>query len=316
MRLTDEDKSGVNESAKNSLAGAEPAVAIVTPTVTNIDTAHGQEEVKITQDISPAKMDTLSGSKQETTVKINKKNPWQWNINVDAGKSGLRNGLKFFGKANNQTYASAPGLGTSNGAIGFPTSPVTVGSTIKDAFSFGLQVEVTKKIGKKSSIGISAGYLLMQTKVGVGRRVDSTAFFSLYQASNSNGYYYQSADSVDYTNQYHFLQLGANYYIPFRLFKTVSFRWQLGMGLDFLIATNGLHYDATNGRLFENSSLFTKTQPYMSTGLDLAIGRQPFLYIGPHLLYSLNTLSEQGINSKYLMRFAVQASFVLPKKKK
>jgi hypothetical protein len=313
-KLTDQEKSSMNGSGKNSLAGAESAVAIVAPPVTTIDTAHVQEEVKINEDIPSAKIDSVTNSQQETTVKINKKNPWLWNINVDAGKSGLRSGLGF-GKASNDnlTFAS-PGTGNA-----VPPAPLlTVPPTIKDAFSFGLQLEATKKI-KKSSLGISAGYLLMQTKTGVGRKIiDSTAFFnsSLSQGSSRSSYYYTNTDSVDYTNQYHFLQLGANYYIPFRLFKAVSFRWQLGMGLDFLIATNGLHYDATNGRLFENSSLFTKTQMYMSTGLDLAIGKQPFLYIGPHWLYSFNSLSEQGINNKYLTRFAIQASFVLPKKKK
>lgn len=312
-KLADQEKSSINGSGKNSLTGVEPAVAIVTPSVTTLDTAHAQEEVKTKEDIPSAKIDSVTNSKQETTVKINKKNPWQWNINVDAGKSGLRSGLSF-GKASNDNFSFAsPGTGNA----GPPAPILTVPPTIKDAFSFGLQLEATKKIGKKSSLGLSAGYLLMQTKIGVGRRVDSTANLNSALASTNNSYYYYlNTDSVEYTNQYHFLQLGANYYIPFRLFKAVSFRWQLGMGLDFLIATNGLHYDASNRHLYENSSLFTKTQMYMSTGLDLAIGKQPFLYIGPHWLYSFNSLSEQGINNKYLTRFAIQASFVLPKKKK
>jgi hypothetical protein len=327
---SDQEKPDVVTPVRNEQKKIEPAVAdLAVQPVTNIDTPHIPTEIKHAEEIPPVKTDSIFTGQQQSVVKINKKNPWQWNINVDAGKSGLRSGPTF-GQKSLERAVAGPGTGNpSNGLTGpgipgnpgnaVPGSsnlPVTVAPTIKDAFSFGLQMEATKKIGKKSSLGLSAGYLLMQTKTGVGQRIDSTAFFSLYQVSNRNGYYYSSTDSVDYTNQYHFLQLGANYYIPFRLFKAVSFRWQLGMGLDFLIATNGLHYDPVNGRLFENSSLFTKTQLYTSTGLDLAIGKQPFLYIGPHWLYSFNTLSEQGINNKHLTRFAVQASFVLPKKKK
>jgi hypothetical protein len=317
VKLYGQEKIAVVAPAMTEQKKIESAVAgLVAQPVTNIDTPYIPTEIKRTEEIPPVKNDSVFTGQQQSVVKVNKKNPWQWHINVDAGKSGLRSGLSV-GKKSLDMFFAGPGSGNSgNAATGSPFSPTTVAPTVKDAFSFGLQLEATKKIGKKSSLGLSAGYLLMQTKTGVGRRIDSTAYFSLYRVSNSNGYYYSSTDSVNYTNQYHFLQLGANYYIPFRLFKAVSFRWQLGMGLDFLIATNGLHYDAVNGRLFENSSLFTKTQLYTSTGLDLAIGKQPFLYIGPHWLYSVSTLSEQGINSKHLTRFAVQASFVLPKKKK
>jgi hypothetical protein len=271
--------------------------------------AKTEEKIKEPQALVP---ETITKNDTVATVNKNKKkSKWQWGLSAEIGSSGLRDPLNF-SKALFVTAAppASPGSGTAQAQNVVPQ--------IKDAFSTGIQLEASRPLGKKHSIGLSLGYALFQTKTSVGKRIDSTRFFNFSGStiSNSNGYYYASTDSVGYINHYHFLQLGADLYTPFRLFKALSFRWQLGTGLNFLIATNGLHYDAGTGRLFRNPSLFVKTQTYLSTGFDVAIGRQPFLYVGPHWLYSMAKLSKQTGADQHLILSAIKISVVLPKKKK
>lgn len=281
----------------------KPMVTVQMITTTRIDTVfvtNKQETSK--QVILPKVAGTPS-----TTIK---KNKWQWNLAVDAGSSGISRslGMAIAREAYAGSYANLPGSVAGQSANFAPI--------IKNAFSFGMQLQTAKQISKKHSIGISLGYSLFRTGISVGRRIDSTTYFSGVNNYNTNGYYYNSKDSVGYTNQYHFLRAGFDLYTPFRLFKKVLMRWQLGTGLNVLVATNGLHYDANSGRLFRNSSLMTTVQTQISTGFDISIGKQPFLYLGPNWQYFISNLSKQSGTNQHLFLSSVRLSLILQKKKK
>ncbi|MES2372711.1 MAG: hypothetical protein V4557_09035 [Bacteroidota bacterium] len=277
--------------------------------------ARDNEKVIETISVTPA----VSGdaSPVASTIVKSKKNKWQWNIAVDAGSSGLRDAFKLpnpGGRLASITAPATPGNGN-------PAPLLNVEPAVKDAFSFGIHLQATKQLGKKHRFGLSAGYSLFQTSMNVGRRVDSALFFNNASAAYSPGmysssFYYTNTDSTAYMNKYHFLRLGADLYTPFRLFKKVAFQWQLGAGINILAATNGLHYDPVTTKLFSNNALYAKTQFYISTGIDLSIGKVPFLYIGPHWQYSFTNLTSKPGGNQHLVLSSVKVSFVLPKKKK
>jgi hypothetical protein len=250
------------------------------------------------------------------TVVNTKKNKWQWNISVDAGSGGLRDAIKLptvgFGRLS--AASATPGNGN-------PAPLLTVEPAVKDAFSFSIQLQATKQLGKKHRFGFSAGYSLFQTSMNVGRKIDSSAFFNntssaFYSGLYSSSFYYTNTDSIAYTNKYHFLRLGADLYTPFRLFRKIPLQWQLGAGINILAATNGLHYDPVTKKIFSNNALFAKTQFYMSTGIDVSIGKVPFLYIGPHWQYSFTNMTSKPGDDQHMFLSSVKVSFVLPKKKK
>ncbi len=304
----------MDELGDSKLKGVNNTREIVeTTTTTYIDTASiTTKRQTIEKIVVPATADTALPIPL-LTVKNKKSNKWQLGISLDAGVSGIRNSL---GKlvASLFDYAGNPSNINFSGNLQFQSSNTI--PVIKDAFSFGVQLQLTKPISKKNSLGISVGYSLFQTGTSVGRRIDSTMYFSGLQRYNTNGYYYNSTDSLRYTNQYHFLRAGVDLYTPFRLFKRVQLRWQLGTGINMMVATNGLHFDAINGRLFRNSSLVTKVQTHFSTGFDIAVGKRSFLYIGPHWLYFISNLSKEPVTNQHLFLSAVKATLILAKKKK
>lgn len=282
-----------------------------TITIPAIDTGKGVDKevvaTQIKQPESPVPVADLPGS----VIAKNKKSKWRWNIAVDGGISGIRKSLFMQKVTPADVYASSPSTGNISGAAQ-PGLKIPVS---KDALSFGIQLQAIRAIGKKQSIGISLGYSLFQTTTSVGSSVDSTVFFSGYNMYNTNGYYYRSTDSIDYTNQYHFLQTGVDLYRDMKLFKKISTRWQLGTGLNFLISTNALHYDAGTGRLFRNNSLMQKMQVHFSAGFDVAIGKQPFLYVGPHWQYFISDLTKISGSNQHLFLSSLRAAFILPEKK-
>jgi len=284
--------------------GAEKAI-----TIQNNDTVFVTNKQEPSEQEMLPKLPRIESDTLVTTTKKKKINKWQWNIAVDAGSSVVRRSL---GNAT-VVYANTNPSTLTGNTIGQSSNTTPV---IKDAFSFGVQLQATKQISKKHSIGLSVGYSLLQTGTSVGRRVDSTVFFSAISSNNTNGYYYYSKDSVKYTNQYHFLRAGVDLYTPFRLFKTVQMRWQLGTGLDIMIVTNGLNYDANSGRLFRNSAVMTTLQTHVSTGFDISIGKRPFLYIGPQWQYFISNLSKQTGTDQHLFLSAIKISFILTKNKK
>ncbi|MDB5209475.1 MAG: hypothetical protein JWQ30_302 [Sediminibacterium sp.] len=315
-RATDNDISGDNRK------GIEKETPVTKQNTRPKDSAlvsNGNEE-KTKQAETPPVTPTLQNEAPAAPATVStKKNKWQWSIVAEAGSGGLRKSLPVGFSTANDFAVSTPNNSNNNQAFAGKEP------TIKDAPAFGIQLQATKQISKKHRLGISAGYSLLQTRMNVGKRVDSAltsafngtaAWFSTLTGSVYSSYYYNSTDSIAYTSKYHFLRLGADLFTPFRLFKKIDLQWQLGAGINILAATNGLHFDPVTRKLFSNNALYTKTQSYISTGIDLSIGKEPFLYIGPHWQYSLSNLTSQPGGGQHLFLSAVRASFVLPKKKK
>jgi hypothetical protein len=249
---------------------------------------------------------------RKTKQEKNKKHLWQWGVTVQAGKSGVRNALGLFKGEEKASYSGNPANynGSSGQAFNL-SSPV-----IKDAFAFSLGVQASKQVSRRHNIGISIGYGLLQDQVGVGKRIDSTRLISSVDKSNEDGFYFKNTDSIRYLNQYHFLQTAVDFYTQYKVFKAVSVRWQLGTGLNVLVASNGLHYAENERIFFRSRPLLTTIQWQTSTGLEVGIGKQPFLYVGPQLTYFISKFSKQPGADQHFFQSSIRATFMLPQKKK
>lgn len=273
----------------------------VLPVITQVQPTVREEESAITDG-------EIKKAKQER----NNKHPWQWGVTAQAGNSGVRNALGFFKGLDKANYYSNPAyLNGNTGQLLSPGLPV-----IKDAFAFNLGVQAGKQVSRRHSIGISIGYGLLQDQVGVGRRIDSTRSISSTGRYNEDGFYFKNTDSIKYLNRYHFLQAAVNFYTQYKVFKSVAVRWQLGTGLNVLVASNGLHYAEDERIFFRSRQLLTTIQWQASTGLEVGIGKQPFLYVGPQLTYFISKLSKQPGADQHLFQSSLRATFMLPRKKK
>lgn len=246
--------------------------------------------------------DTAASTKT-TTAKKETRSKWQFSIAGDIGRSALVNGLFANSSASNPSNAnpSPPNTAPGNGA----TAGSSSAPAVRNAFGFGLRMEVGKALNKNLDLRLFAGYSLLQTATKTGRRYSIASVFP-------SGFYYANTDSAVYTNRYHYVSLGAELSNSFKLFGTTA-RWNFGGGLDYLFASNALHYDYSTGVLYKNNDLLRKAQPFLSTGIDVAIGKKTFMYVGPTLQYQLRSLGTE--TSDHLLFGSLRFSFVVPKKK-
>lgn len=271
----------------------------------------GKEEiVNIPVENIKSSSDTVAGNKSADNNLPGRKDQkkWQWSVSADLGSSGLVSPIFSLVKLDALSNAPQPPGNTTVIPLKEPV--------VRSAASYAVQAHLTKQLDHTFGFGFEAGYSLLQTKTNVGQRIDSTSYFTYASATNTNGFYYGNGNLSSYTNRYHFLQFGIHLYTSFAMFKIIKARWQLGAGLHLLAGSNGLHYDPSNGKSFINNDLFLKKQPYITTGIDFAIGKDPFLFLGPHVQYHTRRLSSLSGEKEHLSMYAAKLTWMLRKKKK
>lgn len=271
------------------------------------------DSTKAQQENEPQKLTEPTDSvvpKKET-----KKNKWQWRAGTNLGFSGIRNSLRsLFEKTNENAYSNAF-MGNGSPIITPPGSAGSSGSNnstpvVRDAFSFGAFVELTRPFGKRSQHAISfiSGYQLYTTKTGIGAINNGTVQFNNVNRTNEANRYFSIKDSASYTSNYHFLQLGIRYAHTLNWFKKVDMHWYGGIGANILIASNGLHL-GNNGSgtyLFQNKSLIRPVQLDISGGIDIGLGKKKTIYVGPQVQYFLSNLSKQPGVNQHLFRPSIR----------
>jgi hypothetical protein len=265
--------------------------------------------------VSSVSIDTLKDTKKQTKV-----SKWMWRLAVQAGQSGIRNSLGslFSGyRANslsgfviNNPIPGSPTTGS--GSLGSPSKLV-----MKDHFSFGVSFELMRAIGKKkkSNIGFQIGYDLYQASSRIGNTNTGTVQFSNVNRANESNVYYGVNDSANYISSYHFLRLGIQYYRSLNWIPKTNIRWYAGLGVNTLLSSNGLHLGIANNNVFyfRNRSLLQTTQLDMTSGIELALGKQKRFFVSPQAQYMLSNLSKQvGVN-QHLFRPTIKVSWQLSK---
>lgn len=236
------------------------------------------------------------------------KSGWSWTVQVLGGWGGTRKsiGSLFVApdplRAYSPISSGSPGSGTGSGGTATGTVPV-----VRDGGSLGFLLAMEKKIGRKQRhiLALSFGYHFYTTQLKVGARTAGTLLFNNFNISNQTGYYFASRDSLNYTNYYHFLEAAVRYYIPFGFLKA-NMRWYTSLGINYLLTSNGLHYDYSGNTafLFQNNSLFNRLQLNTGSGLDVQLGRKKPLWAGIQVDYMLRNLSKQATSDQHLFRMS------------
>ena len=249
------------------------------------------------------------------TKKETKKNRWQWRVGTNLGFSGIRNSLgSLFNRTNENAYSNAF-IGNGSPITTPPGSAGSAGSNnnmpvVRDAFSFGSFVELTRPFGKRlqHAISFNSGYQLYTTKTGVGAFNNGSVQSNNPNRSNEANRYYSIKDSASYTSNYHFLQLGIRYAHSLNWFKKTEMHWYGGIGANILIASNGLHL-GNNGSgtyLYQNKSLIRPVQLDISAGIDIGLGKTKTINVGPQVQYFLSNLSKQPGVNQHLFRPSIR----------
>lgn len=276
-----------------------------------------KEQIQVV-DSSGTFNDTSGGT---AITKNQQEKKWNWKAELIVGRSGIRNSLgSLFEGSSSAVY---------NNFLGsvFPTSPSPgsgavslVRPKVQDHFSFGASVEMSKTIGKKkkNSLGIQIGYQLYQTKYRVGSTNSGTLQFSNVNRSNESNVYYGVRDSVNYIASYHFIRLGLQWYRSLNWLKKTELRWYAGMGTNIMLSGNSLHVGIANNNIyyFKNRSLLRTIQLDAVTGLEIGIGKQKRLFVGPQLQYMMSNLSKQNGINQHLYRPSIKMSWLLSKGKR
>jgi hypothetical protein len=323
------EKQAVPVTADNTEKSTEETIAnkwgtIVDLKMSNVDSAtiinnplaSAHKEALSDSVISPDVKTILTADTASNEMTLQKeektsvKKRWQLSLAVTAGISGMRKlpgqTLVYQSSISNPSTGGLPG---GNNTYKVPS--------LQDAGSYGISLQADKQLSKRYGLGISLGYETYRSKTGVGRRVDSSLQTSFFSSVADQGFYYISSDSVAYVNRFHFAQAAVSGYALYAAGKSLQLRWELGLGLSALLASNALHYDQSRGVLFTNSSLLRTLQWNLSTGVELGFGKQPFLFLGPQITWFIQSpYTDQGSVDQHLFRTAFRARIVLGKKRK
>ncbi len=258
---------------------------------------------------------TITTTASMVAKKSTDRNKWEWGIQVNGGRSGIRNSFgSVFSAGNSQGY-NAP----INSNIS-PTAPTNTSlPAANDAFSYGLAVHVKKYIGKRhrNAVSFSVGYdhYTVTTAVGLPR-TGTLSFNGNSNIRNEANQYYSISDSSLYRSSYHFIRIGANYQHGLSWLGKRELMLVGGIGVSRLIASNGLHLGMSNNTyyFFKNKSLFNRWQIDVLVGADLSINRSGSLQIGPRIQYMFTELSSQINNQHHLFRPGIQLNYWFRKK--
>lgn len=231
----------------------------------------------------------------------------EWGFTFSAGRSSVINGL-LFSKA--LTYADAAALQTTSPASLYSRSS----ETIRPAFSWAGGVYVKQIISKKVNINLGLNYSYLSTKTNVGNRVDS---LRVINNSNSSGLlvngFYQPANTMSYTNQYHFINLSGD--LAWRIIngKKLKLYWENGFSYSRLVGSGMLHFDRSLPGYYTDNSLLTKNHLFFTTGLSVPIGKR--VVLNPFASNSLTRVLKNADPVKTNYRnFGIRIRFLMNKK--
>lgn len=278
----------------------------------HLETLHEPISIGLKSDTT---VSTLSLTQQQPTKK---QNNWSFHVQANAGVSGIRQsfGKLFAFTPYDRVYSS--GFGAASGLIGPPILQPTTKPGAKDAFAFGIAVQAKKTFGKQKNhaIGVSLGYDQFSVATRIGYEVSGTInFVNSSPIQNAFNRYYTIQDSADFHSRYHFLRAGLSYHRSLPLLKKHDLSVNVGGGLSWFLASNGLHVgEVANSNIntqyfFQNNTLFRKFQYDISVGASISLDKSRKLQVGPRVQYMLSRLSKQDGAVQHLLRPSIQLSY-------
>lgn len=231
----------------------------------------------------------------------------EWGFAFSAGRSSLINGLLF---SKELLYTDAAALQTNSPASLYSRSY----ETVRPAFSWSGGIYRKQIISKNLNINLGLSYSYLSTKRNVGNRVDS---LRVINNSNSPGLsvnrFYRSANTMSYTNQYHFINLSGD--LAWRIIngKKLKLYWENGLSYSRLVGSGMLHFDLSLPGYYTDNSLLTKNHLFFATGLSVPIGKR--VVLNPFASNSLTRVLKNANTMKTNYRnFGIRIRFLMNKK--
>ncbi len=247
----------------------------------------------------------------EEPQKVKRKNEWETGISLFAGKSNLGDGLGF---SQDERMLDATTLGA---VPPFPSTPQYVVREPQSSVSAGVGFFVKRKLSEKLNFYGDFKYTYLSTRVLTGNKVDSTPFANnspvFVNVSGATSFFRPatSANSSNYTNRYHYLNLSAG--ISWNIIHRKRFKlyWDNSIGYGRLLGSNMLHYNSSLPGYYKDNDLLSKNQFFFSTGFTVPVSKRLELsaavsYTPSSLLKNLNSdrlhFTQFGIGLRYFLK--------------
>ena len=143
---------------------------------------------------------------------------------------------------------------------------------------------------------------------------------TLQNPSNFNSFQrytiYHGAPTEDHTNSYHFISLPLEYH--HLLSRKIQLQWDLGVAINYLLATNALIYTQSYGGIYyEDKDAFFKTHCTAGTGFSFRLKSKNGMewVTGPVISLDMTRLLKNDQNKEYLLFTGLNTKIYFPKKK-
>ncbi|HEX5026531.1 MAG TPA: outer membrane beta-barrel protein [Agriterribacter sp.] len=282
----------------------------------------GIEAEKKLKSISQAKSPGVALS--NIPVKLTPKKVWELGITGTAGASDVSKG--FLGKNGAEKSVAGNSLTVSNDYLGFIGGQSNYlaavpppASEVKAAFGWQAGAFAKRFVNPRLAITAGLNYRYASTKRSVGYSIGNNSLPATNAVNVSARYagYYNGANSINYTNRYHFIELPIG--VQWQMTKAGQFPLQLngGITLGYLANTTALHYHDMTGSYYKDKTLFNKLQTGMYAGISTTFFERSksTLYLGPVIQYNFTSLLKPSTGlQQHLIYAGLKAEWVLWKK--
>jgi hypothetical protein len=265
------------------------------------DTASGVEGEKVPE-LVKTEPKVLIDSSQIAKKKQEQSPKWSWRAEAGYGITSLQ--TELLSKSSRIPQSNSVPL--SGSGFPGPAAPITAApSRVENGRAFHVNIGVSRKINNRLAATAGLQYNYLTTKNNVGQTVVKDTIVVVTNGSSTglgnssstviNTYYRNtlSGQTQKHTNNYHFIELPLG--IEWQVRKNLPVKWQTGISISYLLASNALVYDPNAGIYYQNNELLNRTQVQFFSGLSYQLWKHKKLgvHIGPYLQYGLTGLQKE-----------------------
>jgi len=236
---------------------------------------------------------------------------WNFGFTVYSGISNNIAGMTLF-KNSNTYYDYSPGALTSTGNY---NSNINTLSNFKTGFSFGLGIFLNKPLTKKVSLSVGLDYHLYQAKSRVGKNVNSaTSFYdSVSQTVTSLQRYYNTGDSLNYSNKYRFVELPVIFLYQINKNQKKPVTVSAGISPGYLVSSNALYANPSANVYYVDKQKFHHLQLSGQAGFSFPIigSLKYLLSAGPAVQYAFTNITKATAGtSQHIFFTGIKANII------
>ena len=289
--VSDNDESFVKVPVKTEEAGKIKIDITVDTAVVSADNPISKTTKTEIDSVNISSKDKADTTTLRQTVTEKKKPVWQYGISFGSGISTVKNNL----------FSNAPVFNYSVAAMqsGPPTGPpnpnlVAASGNPKSGVSFNVGFYVERNMNSRWKFNTGLNYLYQSNKLHVGNRVDSAARFDA-------NVYYRPGNSVQYRNQFHFLEIPLLF--RYQLNDKSKIYVEAGPTLAYLLYSNAIVYNGSTGIYFTNKDIFNRVLLSfdMGAGINLAQRSKLPFSIGYRFKYGVGSIVKNSFGEQHFV---------------